>query len=148
MPPGGYCDSDEWDVSNENGSDEVINNYSPAFGPYSTSALPAPFTAPGTYSVCGFLYVNNGHQLIYTTGTIAVSQRPPAPCVVPSYAGLTQREMIHRLLGAHCTGGRIIPVRSRLRSGQVVKLGARPGTRLAHGTEVSIYISRGEQRRR
>jgi hypothetical protein len=149
LPPGGFCSSDQNDVINENGSNEVLN-LNPAFGDYSNSALPPPFTAPGTWTVCGFL--NNDtifySQLSFTTGTIQVSEPPPVACVVPKYAGLTERQIIRGLLRAHCTGGRIIAVRSRLRKGQVVRLGDRPGTQLAHGAEVRIYISRGEPRRR
>jgi hypothetical protein len=151
VPPGGYCSSNENDVGSESGSTEIINDYSPDFGNYSNSALPTPFTAPGAYSVCGFLNsdsIGGGSELTYTTGTIQVSEPPPAVCVVPTYTGLTARQTIRRLLAAHCAGGRIITIRSRLEVGQVVRLGDKTGTTLAHGTQVRIYVSKGEPRRR
>jgi hypothetical protein len=160
VPPGGYCSSNEDDVGGEKNSSEIISDYSPQldgspdFGNYSDSALPTPFTEPGVYSVCGFLYSDSylgwgsSNDLSYTAGTIDVPAPPLAACLVPKFAGLTEREMIHRLLEAHCAGGEIIRIRSRLRDGQVVHLGAKPGATLARGSLVRIYISKGEPRRR
>jgi hypothetical protein len=144
VPPGGYCSNDENTVSNETGADETLNGYQPeTFGSFSTSALPPPLKAAGTWSVCGFLNVGYTGQLTYTIGTIQVAAPVPADCVVPKYGGLTLRQVVRRLTASSCAGGRISYVHSKVPKGRVVRLSAKSGTHLKHDAEINIVISQG-----
>ncbi|MFZ1927233.1 MAG: hypothetical protein WAU42_13960 [Solirubrobacteraceae bacterium] len=74
---------------------------------------------------------------------------PPAPsCVVPRFNSRMHLATVERRIRAgHCSVGPVTYERSRrVKSGEVIRLGSRPGTHLRHGARVLILVSSGRRR--
>jgi hypothetical protein len=89
---------------------------------------------PGSYVVCSWLGTGAPQSTTFAT---------PTECVVPR-APATLAAARKRLTAAGCGVGKITRERSaQVRSGRVIRYGAKPGRRLKLGAAVGIVVSRG-----
>jgi len=71
---------------------------------------------------------------------------PPAPkCNVPAVAGKTLSRAKAKIRAAHCAVGRVKRIRSRKKSGTVIRESPSPGKILAAGSKVNLWVSRGKR---
>lgn len=80
----------------------------------------------------------------YRSQDLTLTVADPVRCTVPKVAkGTTLRVATSRLRRAHCALGTVTKVRSRVRRGRTVSLGARAGRHYPSGHKVAVRISRG-----
>ncbi len=80
----------------------------------------------------------------YRSQDLTLTVADPVRCTVPKVAkGTTLRVATSRLRSAHCALGTVSKVRSRVRRGRTVSLGARAGRHYPSGHKVAVRISRG-----
>ena len=102
-------------------------------------------TIEATSSGAGYLPGTSATQIV---SILAPLPPPPPlpPCVVPSFrASLSTVE--RRIRAAHCSLGTVYYSPSRHRHGVILRLSARPGTHLASGTILSVFVSSGPPRK-
>ncbi len=134
------------------------NEYEPTYvfgGPKVTQATGTE-AAAGPYVICTWIEgptsgeVDAAASTPFYVGTPPSPPPPPPPpsCVVPRFDSRMRLATVERRIRVgHCSVGRVAYARSRrVKRGDVIRLGSRPGTHLRHGASVLILVSSGRGR--
>ncbi len=112
--------------------------------------------AAGPYVICTWIEGPTSGEVDAAASTPFYVGTPPSPppprpapsCVVPRINSRTRLATVERRIRAgHCSVGPVTYERSRrVKSGDVIRLGSRPGIHLHHGARVLILVSSGRGR--
>ncbi|WP_371683496.1 PASTA domain-containing protein [Solirubrobacter soli] len=105
----------------------------------------------GAFVLCAWLETDSDDaqgkgdsaDVVTASSSVLYTVTRPVECVVPNFTGTTLAKIKRRLVANHCGIGRVRRVvRSHVRSGRVVGLSPRPGTRHRAGYRVTITVAR------
>jgi hypothetical protein len=141
---GDGCPANAAAARNASGEEEVL--YWNVTGGPLTESRNESLSAYGSYLFCAYFEYPNAEsppELAASTQTAVIP--PPPPCVVPGFTiGSPLASEEGRLRAASCSVGAIhYAASANVRRGGVIGLNPRPGTTIATGAPVAIYVSAG-----
>jgi hypothetical protein len=156
-PAGGLpcASSYELEQQQNQSEDDVFGGSTSVFGGPSTTTGTDTEQNAGPYVICSWIEGPNNAEVdaakttdIYV-GTPPPAARPPTPpiCIVPRYRATGLSTVERRVIGHHCTIGRIRYAYSGTRRGIVLALSAGVGRHLAHNARIGILVSAGRKPR-